>query len=309
MGKDLMEYFKIVQSLIDEIKNIILDKEKQIKLVLTCFLAKGHLLIEDVPGTGKTTLVKVMSKLLGLEFKRIQCTNDLLPGDILGSYIFDVQKREFFFHQGPIFTNIVLIDEINRATPKTQSGLLEAMAERQVTIEGNTHVLPEPFFVVATQNPKEQAGTYPLPESQIDRFMLKISLGFPSKNAEKTLLKWGNIDDKLNSLTPIVTREQILSMQNKLGEVVVSDAIIDYIGEIVEYTRNSNQFKYGLSTRASFMLLCAVRAWAFIHGRNFVLPEDVKEMIVWVGNHRLKSYEAQDPFYIIDKMLKTIPIP
>ncbi len=304
-----MEYFKIIQFLIDGMKNVILDKEKQIKLALSCFLARGHLLIEDVPGTGKTTLVKAMSKLLGLDFKRIQCTNDLLPGDILGSYIFDAQKRKFFFHQGPIFSNIVLIDEINRATPKTQSGLLEAMAEGQVTIEGNTHVLPKPFFVVATQNPKEQVGTYPLPESQIDRFMLKISLGYPSKNAEKTLLKQGNIDDKLNSLKPIVSRQQILDMQDKVMDVVVSDAIIDYIGEIVEYTRSSNQFKYGLSTRASFMLLCSVRAWAFIHGRNFVLPEDVKEMIIWVGNHRLKSYETQNPFNIIDKMLKTIPIP
>ncbi|GAB6886554.1 AAA family ATPase [Desulfothermus okinawensis JCM 13304] len=305
-----MEYFQVVQSIIEGVKSIILDKEKQIKLAVACFLARGHLLIEDVPGTGKTTLVKAISKLLGLEFKRIQCTNDLLPGDILGSYVFNPKKREFFFHPGPIFSNIVLVDEINRATPKTQSGLLEAMAEGQVTIEGTTHVLPRPFFIVATQNSEEQAGTYPLPDSQIDRFMFKIKLGYPSKEAEKLLLKQGDRDVMLNYIKPKITREQVFQLQIKVDEVVTSEAIIDYIGEVVEYTRNSTLFMSGLSTRASFMLLRSVKAWALIHGRNFVLPEDVKEMVYWVGNHRLKpkDYETNSQ-EIIEKLLKTIPIP
>ena len=304
-----MEYNKLVQPIIESLTKIILDKEKEILLTLTCLLAQGHLLIEDIPGTGKTTLVKGLSKVLDLDFKRIQCTNDLLPGDILGTYVFDSRESRFYFSPGPIFSNIVLIDEINRATPKTQSGLLEAMAEKQVTLEGKIHKLPVPFFLVATQNPMEEVGTYPLPESQLDRFMFKISLGYPSKEAEKRLLKERDREELLKEIRPVISKGKVLSLQKDIEKVYISDPIYDYIEDLVDMTRYSNLFLWGLSPRASFMLLKGAKSWAFIQKRNFVLPEDVKEIFMWISSHRLRPRDTdKDTTQLIKQTIESVPI-
>lgn len=298
-----------VHKIVSILNKIILDKEKEIKLVLTCFLAKGHLLIEDLPGTGKTTLVKALAKCVGLDFKRVQCTNDLLPGDILGTYVFDRNSGEFYFRAGPIFSNIVLVDEINRATPKTQSGLIEAMAESQVTLDGKTHMLPTPFFVVATQNPHDEAGTYPLPDSQLDRFLMKISLGYPSIEVEKKLLSEKDRMELISNVKPIVSKDDILHMFDEVEKVYVSKAIIDYIGDLVTLTRKANLFYFGLSTRASFYLLKGVKAYAYVMRRDFVLPEDVKEIFPYVASHRLKPLDySKKSSQLIKELIESVHV-
>ena len=275
--------------IVEQIGSVVIGKEEQIRLALTCLLAKGHLLIEDIPGIGKTTLAKVLSKSLGLNFRRIQCTSDMLPGDILGVSVFERKSSAFVFHPGPIFSQVLLADEINRATPKTQSALLEAMEERQVTVEGNTRPLEKPFYVIATQNPIEQSGTFPLPESQLDRFLMRIDLGYPDRTAEKKLLKQGETKSTLASLRPMLTGEEVLMLQQQVAQVHISDALLDYVQDLLDFTRNSSNFYVGLSPRAGLNLLMAAKSKAFLHGRDFALPEDLQQVMPWVVGHRLRS--------------------
>ncbi len=280
-----MNFDKIV----DQISSVVLGKADQIHLALTCLLAQGHLLIEDIPGIGKTTLAKVLSKCLGLKFRRIQCTSDMLPGDILGVSIFERKSSSFVFHAGPIFSQVLLADEINRATPKTQSALLEAMEERQVTIEGKTRALDKPFFVIATQNPIEQSGTFALPESQLDRFLMRIDLGYPDRTAEKKLLQQGETKSTLRGLQPMLTSDDVLILQQQVAGVHISDALLDYVQDLLEFTRNSAVFFVGLSPRAGLNLLMAAKARAFLLERDYALPEDLQQVLPWVVGHRLRS--------------------
>jgi MoxR-like ATPase len=291
---------------------VILGKDRQIRLALACLLARGHLLIEDIPGVGKTTLAHVLAKLLGLDFQRIQFTSDLLPADIIGGALFDRENNVFLFHPGPIFSQLILADEINRASPKTQSALLEAMEERQVTAEGETRPLPEPFFVIATQNPAHQIGTFPLPESQLDRFLLRIELGYPDANAERELLKGMERREMIAELQPALTAADLASLQKRAAAVHVSDALLDYVQALIRATRESPVYAMGLSPRAGLALLHAARAWAFIAGRSHVLPEDVQAMLGPVVNHRLRASREFSNVANSDlgaELIKAVPIP
>ncbi len=279
---------KQIAAIVDRAGEFILGKDHQIKLSLACLLARGHLLIEDLPGVGKTILSSVLARTLGLEFSRIQFTSDLLPADILGVSVFERESGTFNFHYGPIFSQVVLADEINRATPKTQSALLEAMEEEQVTIEGKTYPLPHPFFVIATQNPSYQLGTFPLPESQLDRFLMVISLGYPERNAERALLAGRERREMLHELTPVITPEQLAKLQQQVREVHASDALIDYVQALLEFSRQSPYYLNGLSPRAGIALLNAARAWALLNGRDHVMPEDVQQVLPHVAAHRLQ---------------------
>ncbi|BBT17714.1 AAA family ATPase [Metapseudomonas otitidis] len=278
---------------LDAINQVLLGKEVQVRLALTCLLARGHLLIEDLPGMGKTTLSHTLAKVLGLSFQRIQFTSDLLPGDILGTSVFDKDTGQFVFHPGPVFAELVLADEINRATPKSQSALLEAMEEGQVTIEGATRPLPDPFFVIATQNPVSQGGTFALPESQLDRFLMRLSLGYPARAAEKALLLGEARRDLLPRLEAVLDHAALAALQDEVPRVRASDALVDYVLRLVEATRTHPQFALGLSPRGSLALLGAARAWALLAGRDYVIPEDVQAVLPSVAGHRLR--ERADP--------------
>ena len=297
--------------IVNQISTVVLGKEDQIRLALTCLFAKGHLLIEDIPGIGKTTLAKTLSKCLGLNFRRVQFTSDMLPGDVLGTSIFDRKQNAFIFHPGPIFTQVLLADEINRATPKTQSALLEAMEEQQVTIEGETRGLDNPFFVVATQNPLEQYGTFPLPESQLDRFLMRIELGYPDRIAENKLLKKGQVKDRLVDMSECIMPESVLELQDQISTVHLSDSLLNYIQDILEFTRTSGHFHVGLSPRAGMAIIQASRSWAFINDRDYALPEDVQKIMPWVVGHRLRSKESLEelPKHQLISILHTVPIP
>ena len=289
---------------------IILGKDAQVRLALACLLARGHLLIEDLPGVGKTTLAHTLARLLGLQFSRIQFTSDMLPADVIGLSIFDRERSEFRFLPGPIFSQVLLADEINRATPKTQSALLEAMEERQVTVEGATRPLPEPFFVIATQNPSTQIGTFPLPESQLDRFLIRLELGYPDRAAERALLEGGGRRDVPPELTAALTPEQIAPLQDAAASVHTSPALLDYVQALIEATRNSPRFIHGLSPRAALALLAAARAWAFIAGRSMVLPEDVQAVLPGVACHRLQLADSAGHALPedIDRLIRTVPV-
>jgi MoxR-like ATPase len=278
-----------LESCLKAVDHILLGKEVQVRLALTCLLARGHLLIEDLPGMGKTTLSHALARVLGLSFQRIQFTSDLLPGDILGTSVFDKDSGQFVFHPGPIFAELVLADEINRATPKSQSALLEAMEEGQVTIEGATRPLPEPFFVIATQNPVSQGGTFALPESQLDRFLMRLSLGYPGRAAEKALLLGEARRDLLPRLEPLLTLEELAVWQAEVPKVHASDALVDYVLRLAEATRSQPAFALGLSPRGSLALLAAARAWALLAGRDYVIPEDVQAVLPSVAGHRLRD--------------------
>ncbi len=277
-----------ISAIVSQTSEFILGKEQQIKLALTCLLARGHLLLEDLPGVGKTILSSVLARSLGLEFSRIQFTSDLLPADILGVSVYERESATFHFHHGPIFSQVVLADEINRATPKTQSALLEAMEEGQVTIEGNTYPLPHPFFVIATQNPSYQLGTFPLPESQLDRFLMVISLGYPERNAERALLAGRERREMLHDIKAVITPEQLSMLQQQVKEVHASDALIDYVQALLEFSRHSPHYLNGLSPRAGLALLGAARAWALLNGRDHVIPEDVQQVLPYIAAHRLQ---------------------
>ena len=292
MKLDFSKYHLSIIRVLDKADQVILGKRPQLKLSLCCLLAQGHLLIEDIPGVGKTTLVRLLAKSLGLNSTRIQFTNDLLPADIVGTTVFDLDRKSFNFHKGPIFGQMVIADELNRATPKTQSALLQAMEEQRVTVDGVTHDLPEPFFVVATQNPLEQAGTYPLPESQLDRFLMRTEIGYPNESSEKQLLKGEKRDDMIKQMEPALNPEDVLKIQMVVEDIYCSDAIVDYIQRIMQYTRNQSADQWGLSPRAGLALLRSAKAWAFIEGRSLVLPEDVQEVGVSVISHRLSRGEG-----------------
>ncbi|MBX9912505.1 MAG: MoxR family ATPase [Pseudomonadaceae bacterium] len=282
-----------LETCIQAVNQVVLGKEPQVRLALSCLLARGHLLIEDLPGMGKTTLSHALAKVLGLSFQRIQFTSDLLPGDILGTSVFNKESGQFVFHPGPIFTELVLADEINRATPKSQSALLEAMEEGQVTIEGATRPLPDPFFVIATQNPSSSGGTFSLPESQLDRFLMRLSLGYPAKVAEKALLLGESRRGLLPRLQPVLSHAELALIQAEIPKVRVSDALLEYLLRLVDATRSQPQFAWGLSPRGSLALLAAAKAWAFLAGRDYVIPEDIQAVLPAVVGHRLR--EVADP--------------
>ncbi len=271
--------------ILDSLNKVILDKKEQIRLALACILSRGHLLIEDLPGMGKTTLAIAMSQVLGLDCKRVQFTADMLPADLIGANIFNEETRQFEFHQGPAFTNMLLADEINRGSPRTQSALLEVMAERQISNERTTYKLPEPFFVIATQNPLDQAGTFPLPESQLDRFALCIGLGYPSHEEEIKILKGENKREKLDA---VITEQELITMQNDVQTVFVSDAIYEYVLALCEATRNDPEIPNALSPRAALALINAAKAYAFTFGRNYVTPNDIVALFPHVAEHRLR---------------------
>ncbi len=298
------------QKIVAQIGRVILGKEEQIRLALTCLFAKGHLLIEDIPGIGKTTLAKVLSASLGLDFRRIQFTSDMLPGDILGISVFDQKSGVFVFHPGPVFTHVLLTDEINRGTPKTQSALLEAMEEQQVTLDDRTRRLKSPFFVIATQNPLEHAGTFPLPDSQLDRFLMRIELGYPDREAEKMLLN-GMSAQNISDMEPCLSGEDVLEIQKKVTEVRVSEALVEYLQDILDFTRTSSFFHTGLSPRAGLALLRAVRSHAFLHGRDYALPEDLQTVLPWVAGHRLRggSDLREIPRDRLNALFAEVPVP
>ena len=291
--------------------NIVLGKEQVIRLSLACLFARGHLLIEDLPGVGKTTLSHVLANILGLSYQRIQFTSDLLPADILGVSVYNRETGAFSFHPGPIFNQIILADEVNRATPRTQSALLEAMEEQQVTMEGETRKLPEPFFVIATQNPSNQVGTFPLPESQLDRFMMRIELGFPDSHAERELLLGSDRRKLLAETKPVITPQRLVYLQNLVDQVHASDAILDYLQDLLDYSRKSSEFINGLSPRAGLAILHCSRAWALMEGRNHILPEDIQVILPSVVSHRLNTTgdSGFQPGQVARYLINHVPIP
>ena len=296
-----------IGAVLAQVNQVILGKNGQIRLCLACLLARGHLLIEDIPGVGKTTLAHALAKTLGLSFQRVQFTSDLLPADVLGVSIYDRESGTFRFQRGPIFAQLVLADEINRASPKAQSALLEAMEEHQVTLDGQTMALPEPFFVIATQNPLDQAGTFPLPESQLDRFLMRVKLGYPAAAAERELLSGVDRRDLVNSLEPVVSTDMLATMQRAVLEVHVSPALLDYVQALVAYTRNAAASSMGLSPRAAIGLLRSARAWALIAGRDAVIPEHVQEVFASVVEHRLRQRDSGGAG--VARLLEAVPIP
>lgn len=301
-----------LDTVIKTAEQVVFGKGGEIRLALACLLARGHLLIEDLPGVGKTTLAHLLARLMGVGFHRIQFTSDLLPADVLGVYVYERDAARFTFHPGPIFTHVVLADEINRATPRAQSALLEAMEERQVTIENETHPLPQPFFVIATQNPSDQIGTFALPESQLDRFLMCISLGYPDRRAERALLKASDRRVALAELAPVLSREELLALQDKVDAVHVSDALLDYVQDVLEYSRRAPQFGCGLSPRAGLALLRAARAWALIDGRTHVMPDDIQAVLPSVAVHRLRPVDGArgvDAAFVREQLANAVPIP
>jgi MoxR-like ATPase len=290
-----------VTTFIERSHQIIYGKDQELKLALACLLARGHLLIEDIPGMGKTTFVMCLSKLLGLKMNRIQFTNDLLPADILGTNIYDPKNSSFHFHPGPIFSEIVLGDELNRASPKSQSAFLQAMEERKITIDGKTFDLPKPFFIIATQNPQNQVGTYPLPESQLDRFMMRLSLGYPDNDSEKKILKDGDPRPKIESLPTVMTTSDLFEIQAAVEQLHVSDPLIQYVQELLTFSRSRG---HGLSPRAGLILIQAAKGWAYIHGRKMVLPDDIQAVAQAVMNHRLNPQHMK-----VEDVIQSVAIP
>jgi MoxR-like ATPase len=290
-------------------EQVILGKPEALRLALACLLAGGHLLIEDQPGVGKTTLAHLLARLLGLGFQRVQFTSDLLPADLLGVSIFDRTTQNFHFQRGPIFTHVLLADEVNRATPRAQSALLEAMEERQVTIEGVTHPLPAPFFVIATQNPTDQAGTFPLPESQLDRFLMRISLGYPDRGAERALLRGEDRRALIARLPALMDHAVLESLQQQVQNVHVADPLLAYVQDVLAYTRGSPRYAAGLSPRAGLALLRAAKAWALTGGRNHVLPEDLQAVLGAVVVHRLRATDGSHGAALGAALCEAVPIP
>src|SRR3954462_11853576 len=299
-----------VARVVDAASRVILGKEPQVRLPPPCLLARGHLLIEDLPRVGKTTLAHVLARSLGLHFQRIQFTSDMLPADILGVAVYERDSGSFKFHPRPMFPQVILADEVNRSTPKTQSPLLDAMEENKVTAEGETRKLPEPFFVIATQNPSEQVGTFPLPESQLDRFTMRIELGYPDRDAERALLTGTDRRDLLATLDPCMTPAELMELQAAVQRIHVAPALLDYVQAIVEHTRRSPDYIAGLSPRAALALVHSARAWALLEGRDKVLPEDVQAVLAGVAAHRLRP--AHDSSRRVDvgaQLLAAVPIP
>ncbi|EKU80898.1 MoxR-like ATPase [Massilia sp. UYP32] len=284
--------FNKLHAVARQVNEVVVGKDQQVRLALTCLLAGGHLLLDDLPGVGKTTLAHALAISLGLRFNRVQFTSDLLPADVAGISVYERDKNEFVFHPGPIFTQVLLADEINRATPKTQSGLLEAMEERQVSADGVTRPLPEPFFVIATQNPANQVGVFPLPESQLDRFLMCLSLGYPDAAAERALLMGEDRRSMLKTLQPAMLPEELAQAQRQLREIHASGNLVTYVQALAQASRQNGLFAEGLSPRAAIALLQAGRAWAALEGRDHVIPEDIQAVLVPVCAHRLRPLRA-----------------
>jgi MoxR-like ATPase len=295
---------------VNEIGSVLLGKERQVRLALCALFSRGHLLIEDLPGMGKTTLSHALARALGLTFTRVQFTSDMLPGDILGVSVFEQGSGRFSFHPGPVFTEVLLADEINRSSPKTQSALLEAMAERQVTVEGETRPLPEEFFVIATQNPVSQAGTFPLPESQLDRFLMRIEIGYPDRKAERAMLSGAQGARNPESLVPGLTREELAAIHAGARAVRTADMLLDYVQRLTEYTRTSPEFVHGLSPRGALALVAAARTWAYMEGRDHVVPEDVQAVLPAVAAHRLRGSgdHAGDGRALAERLLTQVDV-
>lgn len=300
--KDLID--KVVQ----ELNRILLGKEQQVRLALCGLLAQGHLLVEDIPGMGKTTLCHALAKIMGLSYQRIQFTNDLLPADVLGYSMYDKQAGSLVFHPGPIFAQVVLADEINRASPRTQSALLEAMEERQVSIEGETRPLPEPFFVIATQNPIEQGGTFPLPESQLDRFLMRLHLGYPDPRAERELLEGEDRRAMTERLQALLPQTHLAKIQDAVGKVKASPALLDYVQRLLEQSRRMPGLVYGLSPRAGLGLLRAAKAWALMNGRTHVLPDDIQAVFPAIAEHRLEQGDSGKSAERVRQLLATVSV-
>lgn len=276
-----------VMQAIGTISSVIYGKEHTVKLAVTCLLAKGHLLLEDLPGMGKTTLAHTLAHVFGLDYRRVQFTSDLLPADVLGSMVFEPGTGTFRFHAGPVFTQLLLADEVNRATAKTQSALLEAMEERQVSLDGTTRELPSPFFVIATQNPITQLGTYPLPESQLDRFLMRLSMGYPDAETERRLLMHGDTRHDIAALPACLLAEDLLALQQACDQVSLSDAVVNYVQRLAEASRQSDFISLGLSPRGALAVIQSAKAWAFLSGRDYLLPDDIQAVFPSVVSHRL----------------------
>ena len=300
-----------INKAIAAIETIILGKSTSIRLAICCLIARGHCLIEDLPGVGKTTLSQSIAQVFGLAFNRIQFTSDLLPADILGVSIFDPKLQAFKFHPGPIFAHFLLADEINRATPKTQSALLEAMEEKQITVEGATHRLEEPFFVIGTQNPLDQSGTFPLPESQLDRFMMKLSLGYPDEAAERTLLSGGNPRERMYQMRPVISIERFVAIQAAVDGIHCSDPLLSYVQRLIQASRNPGLFVYGISPRAGLAIVQASKAWALMDGRSHAEPGDVQSVFGAIAEHRLTPAEQHSRLTrdLVADILDQTPIP
>jgi MoxR-like ATPase len=301
----------LIDDVLARLETILLGKNQAVRLAFCCLLARGHLLIEDIPGVGKTTLAHALAKILGLDFRRVQFTSDLLPADVLGNSIFDANSRQFVFHPGPIFAQMLLADEVNRATPKAQSALLEAMEEGQVTIDGQTHMLPVPFFVIATQNPQRQIGTYPLPESQLDRFLMRLQLGFPGRAAEKEMLSGQDRRDLIRELEPLVPLDQLLAWQEAVRALHVAGSVRDYILDLLEKSRHLEGVRSGLSPRAGLALQRCAQAWAFVAGRDMVVPEDVQAVAPSIIAHRLNAAGSgleDTGLALTEKIIRAVPV-
>jgi MoxR-like ATPase len=301
---------KTINAILDQLGQILLGKSQALKLALSCMLARGHLLIEDQPGVGKTTLAHALAVSLGLKFQRVQFTSDLLPADLIGVSIFDSARQSFSFHAGPLFSQVLLADEINRSTPKTQSALLEAMEERQVSVDGKTYPLPAPFFVIATQNPLQQIGTFPLPESQLDRFLMRLSLGLPDAAAERELLTGRDRKEMLASLQACISSEELEALQAEASRIHVSERILDYVQAILAKSRSMPDVAQGLSPRAGLSILAAARAWALIAGRDHVRPEDVQAILPSAAGHRLSAVDGlQEGELRVRQLIESTPLP
>lgn len=301
--------FIMIQQLQQALSHALLGKEDVIRLGITCLLANGHLLLEDIPGMGKTTFSHALAHLTGMQYRRIQFTSDLLPSDLLGISIYDNERKAFHFHKGPIFSQLILADEINRATPKTQSALLEAMEERQVTTDMGTESLPQPFFVIATQNPSYHTGTYPLPESQLDRFLMRLVIGYPPPDAERQLLKSPNLNTPLRELTPIINPQQLQDLQRESQRVLVSELVLDYVQSLLAASRNQGWFNHGLSPRAGIGLVHAAQAFARTDDRDFVRPDDIQAVMPAVVNHRLIIKKSQIQLSAAELLMNEIEVP
>ncbi len=299
----------VLAEVASRLDTILLGKPHQIRLALACLIARGHLLLEDLPGMGKTVLAHALARTLGLDFNRVQFTNDMLPGDLTGAAIFDRERNQFVFHPGPIFTQLLLADEINRASPKTQSALLEAMEERQVSSEGTTRLLPEPFFVIATQNPVDHLSTNPLPEAQLDRFLMRLSLGYPDAEAELEVLRGGDRRQMLETYSSLLDTQQLTQLQNLVRGIHASEALLRYIRALAEHTRHAGSMAFGLSPRATLALLAAGRAWALLAGRDHVLPSDIQTVFPHVAMHRLGHGDARSAEAQAQSIIESVPVP
>jgi MoxR-like ATPase len=303
-----------IQAVAAQVGSVVVGKQPQIRLALACLLSRGHLLIEDLPGVGKTTLAQALAISLGLQFKRVQFTNDLLPSDIVGVSVYERDNARFVFHPGPVFSQVLLADEINRASPKTQSALLEAMEERQVSVDGEPRRLPDPFFVIATQNPQDQIGTFPLPESQLDRFLMCIELGYPDPKSERALLEGHDRRELLARLEPKLSPAELIEAQRALRRIRTAPALLDYVQNLLTHSRRAPQFAEGLSPRAGLALLQASRAWAMLDGRNHVLPDDVQAVLTAVAGHRLKPAKGSATGHraraeLVAELTKSVAVP